>query len=228
MAINTRSALTTVENVMEFIASYAGGIVPPTNDDEHTQWILWIALGQQDAANRGFWRRLLTSVDLEIKENEATADLPDNFHKINGIYSLTVDEINWAQPNNTAGVKLFVEIDPDTAAWRVRFYPTPTSDYTGLLWYYFNPPKPVSKNDILYLDGEMIGFYALTEYFRKLKQMGSQDDARIEYQNRFNELLNLEMIPSPQELVSFVSYDAFRNVGRKDTQYYPGRRGRSR
>ena len=214
---------------MNFMSSFAGGSVPASGDDEYPEWIRWIKLGQQDAANRGFWRRLLTKTTLSITAGAETTNLPDNFYKVNGIYALFVGDTDWSQNNNTDGVNMFVETDPTNGAWRVRWLPeAPTSSVTGDLWYFYNPPIISAPEDPVVLDGEMIGFYALKEYFRKLKQLGSLDDARTEYENRLRELLNLEMLPSRQELSSLSSYNSFLNVNTNGRQFYSGRPGRSR
>jgi hypothetical protein len=224
---NNRGNLLLVSDVMSMMAPFAGGSVPAIGDTEYADWIRWIGLGQQDAANRGFWRRLLTKADLVITANAVTTDLPDNFHKVNGIYSLIVDGVDWSRKNNDDEVVLFVETNPTTAIWRIRWLPeAPTTTVTGALWYYFNPPKVTAATDVLFLDGEMIGFYALKEYFRKLKQLGSMDDARIEYENRIKELLGLEMMPSQQEMSAFASYDTYRNVHNRPI--YTGRSDRNR
>lgn len=225
---NQRGVILTLEDAMNMMSSFAGGSVPASTDEEYPEWIRWIQLGQQDAANRGFWRRLLTKADLEIEADSETTDLPDDFYKVNGIHSLFVGETDWNQNNNVDGVRLFVETDPITGDWRIRWLPdAPTADETAELWYYRNPAIPTELDDTLTLDGEMIAYYALKEYFRKLKQLGSMDDARIEYENRFKELLALEMIPSPQELASFGSYNSHLN---RSTLYnpYSTRSGRSR
>jgi hypothetical protein len=228
MSDNKRGVLLTVEDVMNFMAPFAGGSVPALNDEEYLQWLRWIQLGQQDAANRGFWRRLLTKAPLTITADAETTDLPDNFYKVNGIYALFVNGENWAAPNNSPGVQLFVETDPTDGSWRVRWLPTAsTSSYTGELWYFYNPSVPEEASDPIILDGEMVGFYALKEYFRRLKQLGSMDDARIEYENRFIELLSLEVMPSLQEMNSLHSYNSYLNVPTNGRQFYGRRAGRS-
>ena len=229
MSTDTRSVLTTTEDVMNFMAPFAGGSVPANTTTEFADWLRWIALGQQDAANRGFWRRLLTKADLSIVKDEVTTDLPDNFFKINGIYALYVNDIDWNQNGNTDDVQIFVEMNPTTAVWRIRWLPDGAiSTATGALWYFFNPPKIAAAADAIFLDGEMIGFYALKEYFRKLKQLGSMDDARIEYENRSQDLLSSEMLPSPQEMAKWSSYQAHRNVSSGEARVYTGRADRSR
>ena len=214
---------------MEFMAPYAGGSIPATSDVEYANWRRWIQLGQQDAANRGFWRRLLIPTTVTITKDEDTISLPNNFHKVNGLYLLEVNGEDWAQPNNKAGQRLYVYLDPDTATWKCKFLGfTPTETITdAVLWYFYNPPLPMGEEDPIYLDGEMVGFYALKEYFRKARQPGSQDDARIEYENRLQELLALEVLPSRQELASWGSY--YRHLGQdtSERQFYTGR-GRSR
>jgi hypothetical protein len=148
---------------------------------------------------------LLIPTTVTITKDEDTISLPDNFHKVNGLYLLEVNGEDWAQPNNKAGQRLYVYLDHATATWKCRFLgftPTETVD-DATLWYFYNPPLPVNETDPIYLDGEMIGFYALKEYFRKARQPGSQDDARIEYENRLQELLALEVLPSRQELASW-------------------------
>ena len=228
MSTNAQGVLLTVQDIMDFMASYLGGVVPTTTNTEYTEWLTWIRLGQQDVANRGFWRRLLTPATLVITANAVFTPLPTNFHKVNGIYTFFVDGVDWSKPNNRDGMTLFVQMNATTGAWEVRYLPAgPTSETTGVCWYFFNPPIVAAGTDIVFLDGEMIAFYAIKEYFRKLKQFGSMDDARIEYENRFRELLNLETLPSPQELKSWTSYQTHRNVGAMERSFYTGRGGRS-
>lgn len=228
MATDASGVLLTVQNAMDFMASYLGGAVPDTDDPEYTEWLRWIALGQQDAANRGFWRRLLIPSTLAIEADDVTTTLPDNFHKVNGLYIFEVDGVDWSKPGNTDDMTLYVEMNPTDGTWQVRYLPAgPTTAETANIWYFYNPPIPEDGTDILYLDGEMIAFYAIKEYFRKIKQVGSMDDARIEYENRFRELLNLEMLPSPQELISWSSYYQHKNIGTNEKAFYSGRSGRS-
>lgn len=228
MATDAKGVLLTVEEIMGFMASYLGGAIPATDDVEYDEWLRWIKLGQQDAANRGFWRRLLTPESLVITANAVTTDLPDNFHKINGIYILDVDGVDWSKPDNEDGMKLFVGMDATDGTWHIRYLPQgPTTAKTATLWYFFNPPIVETGTDIVLLDGEMIAFYGIKEYFRKLKQFGSMDDARTEYENRFKELLNLESLPSPQELISWGSYNQHKNLPTNERGFYSGRTGRS-
>lgn len=229
MSTKARGVITTLAEVMSFMAPYAGSSIPAATDIEYANWRRWIQLGQQDAANRGFWRRLLIPTTVTITKGEDTISLPDNFHKVNGLYLLEVNGVDWAQANNEAGQRLYVYLDPQTATWKCKFLgftPTETVD-DATLWYFYNPPLPMEEEDPIYLDGEMIGFYALKEYFRKARQPGSQDDARIEYENRLQELLSLEVLPSRQELASWGNYYRHLGQGTSERQFYTGR-GRSR
>lgn len=229
MSINAQGVITNLGQVMQFMAPYAGGSIPASSDVEYHNWRRWIQLGQQDAANRGFWRRLLIPTAVTITKDIDHISLPDNFHKVNGLYLLEVNGVDWAEANNTAGQRLYVYMDPETATWRCKFLGftpvTTVSDAT--LWYFYNPPLPVGENDPIYLDGEMVGFYALKEYFRKARQPGSQDDARIEYENRLRELLSLEVLPSKQELARFIPYHQHLGQSASERQFYTGR-GRTR
>ena len=133
-----------------------GGSVAASSEPEYDEWVGWLQRGQDDAAKRGFWGRLLAPADLTITAGSNTAVLPDNFHKRNGIYVLNVDGVDWASPNNEADQRLIVYKRPSDGKWIVRFSETPTSSYTGELWYFYNPPVPEDEADIIYLDGEMI------------------------------------------------------------------------
>lgn len=216
-------AINTLGEVLSFMAPYAGGSVPASTSTDYANWVRWVRLGINDAANRGFWRRLLTKTTLAITDGDDTVDLPNNFHKVNGIYVLEVDGVDWAQPANEAGQSLLVTMDPTDGVWQVRFSEEPTVSATGTLWYFYLPPLPSAEDDPLYLDGEMIGFYALKEYFRQKRQFGSLDDARIEYENRREELLSLEMLPSRQELLSWGDHYTHRGVKHDEKRFYGGR-----
>ena len=227
-ALSQRNVLLTVLDIMTWMSSYAGGSIPAVGDADYNFWVKWIQLGQQDAANRAFWRRLLKPVNITIAAStEVITTLPTNFHKVNGIHALFVDGIDWNAKNNTDEMKLFPQLNATTGIWELRLITDtlPTSEKTGKLWYFFNPPIPVAETDPVFLDGEMIGFYALKEYFRKARQPGSQDDARNEYENRLLELLSLEVLPTPQELASWMGYNV--HLGRttaSDQNYYRGGR----
>lgn len=228
MADDRAQVIRTLGECLSFMAPYAGGAVPASTDTEYGNWVRWVQLGQQDAANRGFWRRLLTKTDLAITSGDDTVDLPDNFHKVNGIYILEVDGTDWAEPNNEAEISLFVNMDPADGKWQVRFSEEPSANATGTLWYFYNPPVPEDEADPLYLDGEMIGYYALKEYFRRQRAFGSMDDARLEYENRREELLALEVLPSRQELLSWSDTYSHRNITRDERKFYAGRGNRGR
>ncbi len=224
-ALSQRGVLLTLLDIQTWMSSYAGGSIPATGDADHGFWVKWIQLGQQDAANRAFWRRLLTSVEVTIPATPTTTiTLPTNFHKVNGVHALFVDEIDWNQNNNVDGMKLFPQINATTGLWELQMITDtlPATATTGTLWYFFNPPIPVDETDPIFLDGEMIGFYALKEYFRKARQPGSQDDARNEYENRLLELLSIEVLPTPQELASWMGYKTHLNKTSNDNNYYRG------
>lgn len=211
--------------VLTFMAGFAGGAVPSPTDDAYLQWILWINNYQEDAAERGFWGRLLTKATLTITATD-TATLPANFHKRNGIYALDVNGVDWNQANNTDGQTLFVNKDVN-ANWIVTFTGfTPTETTTGTLWYFRHPGVLSAESDPLMLDGKMCGFGALTEYYRQAGELGSLDDARAEYNNRFEELLGLEMLPSPQELTSWKTYYQHANQNPNEHSYYTRNRRR--
>jgi hypothetical protein len=217
--------LSTVSGVMSWMARYAGGSVPQESDTQFGEWLSWIGEGQEDMAERGFWSRLLTSDDFDISADEPSAVLPEDFHKRNGIFVLDVNGVDWNEANNSAGQKLFVNKNAE-GEWVVYFKGfTPTEDVTATLWYFRHPGVPTAIEDILALDGKAAGFYALAEYFRQAGELGSLDDARTEYNNRFEEALGLEMLPSPQELLSWKPYTKFANTP-NERNYYSRGRGR--
>jgi hypothetical protein len=153
--------------------------------------------------------------------------LPDDFYKRNGIYVLSVNEVDWNEANNTDNQKLFVNINED-GEWQLTFQGfTPTQDATGTLWYFRHPGIPTNLDDVLVLDGKMCAYYALTEYFRQAGELGSLDDARDEYNNRFEENLSLEMLPSPQELLSWKPYGKYANTPNERVFYSRGRSRRT-
>lgn len=219
-----RSIILTVSDCMNFVSSYAGGSVPQIGDEEYSEWLRWIQIGQQDAANRGFWRRLLKQTTVNIVANNQYITLPDDFYKHNGIYKLEVDGVDWSKPNNKDGITLFPELDFTTNKWKLKILPdAPKSNATGNLLYFANPPVPTQGSDFLILDGEMIAFYVLKEYFRKKRQFGSMDDARIEYENRLREQMSFEMMPTAQEASSFTNISGVVRFGG-----YNGREGRNK
>ena len=111
--------LDTLGKVLTWMSRYAGGAVPSVTDDAYLQWVGWISEAQEDAAERGFWSRLLTKADLSITAAE-TVTLPDDFHKRNGIYALFVDGIDWNEANNSDAQTLFVNKNA-TGDWVLTF-----------------------------------------------------------------------------------------------------------
>ena len=188
------------------MAAFAGGSIPATGSTGYNQWVKWIQLSQYSVAKRGFWARCLTPATVVITANQDYSPLPDDFFKRNGIYVFNVGTQDWNSASNTDGQKLMVNKHPTTGKWIVKYIGyTPTETTTATMWYFFNPPIPVDQEDIIFFDGEMIMYGALKEYFRQTRQPGSQDDARNEFENRLNDNLSLEMLPTPQELISWKS-----------------------
>jgi hypothetical protein len=233
MSTLTNQTIKTLTDVLNFMSPFAGGSIPDENDSEYADWVRWIQVKQEEYAVRGFWRRLLTKVDLSIEKDEETTLLPDNFHKSNGLYVLDVNGVDWAEDSNLDGQVIFVEMcndstDEDFGKWRVRYSDTPTEDVTATLWYFANPPKPVDSTDILILPGDMIGYGALTEYYRVANQEGSMDKAEQDAENRFNTYISMEMIPAKYELLNF-STRGSRRIDRLEVAkgYYKSRVNRN-
>lgn len=224
MSTNTRSYITTLGECMQAMSPFAGGAVPASNSADYANWIRWIQGAQEDCAKRAFWSRLLARTTVTWDAGDENFDLPANFHKRNGIYVFNVGTEDWNQPDNASGQRLMVTVDSTTGAWKGWFTGfIPTSAGSATMWYFFNPPKPEGETDPLFLDGDMILFGALKEHFRKARQPGSQDDARIEYENRLKENLNLDNLPSPQELCSWSKPSQFHVNERR---FYYTNRGR--
>ena len=228
MPVNANQTLKTLSDVLLFMSSFAGGAVPDSTDQEYIDWVRWIGMKQEEYALRAFWRRCLTRATITL--NGETTVLPDRFHKHNGIYILEVDGVDWAEPINSDGQSIFVEMDGDPLSanfgkWQVRFLNAPVN-VSATLWYFANPPRPTVSTDILIMPGDMVGYAALAEYFRTTGAEGSQDKAEEDAENRFSEYLSLEMIPPKYELLSF------KNPDRVDrTSMYRGfysRTGRNR
>jgi hypothetical protein len=57
----------------------------------------------------------------------------------------------------------------------------------------------------------MVAFGAMIELFRTSNLVGSEDDARNEYEQRLQTYLNMEMLPGRSELLTFT-----RNPGHKN------------
>lgn len=218
----------TLAKGLSWMARYAGGSVPAISDAQYDEWVSWLSEGQEDAAEHGNWPRLLTKGTLSIVANTATAVLPDDFHKRTGIYTLFVGEgeVDWNEANNDDGQKMYVNKNAD-GEWVVNFLGfTPTANATGTLWYFRHPGMLEDEDDLFILDGKMCGYYALTEYFRQAGELGSLDDARQEYGNRFEGALTLESLPTPQELASWRPYSQFTNQPNERSFYTRGRRRR--
>lgn len=211
-SVNT--TISTLGDVMDFMAPFAGGTVPSESDDEYAQWISWIQNKQEEYARRAFWRRCLTRETIELTLDDETVVLPDRFYKPNGLFMLIVTDdsdstktVDWNEAGNSDGQTIFVEMinDPDSSdfgLWQMRFDDAVEYTNTAVIWYFSQPPVPNALTDKILLPGDMIGFAALAEYYRQANQEGSQDKAEQDAENRFQEYLALEVIPDKSELLT--------------------------
>lgn len=203
--------LDTVEDIMGLMAPSSGGAIPESNSEEYGQWLLFIQTKYEEASRRGFWRRLLTKGELSLTEGDVEALLPVNFQRPNGLYILYVDGVDVCDPDRLEDDQsIFVEMENDSDSadfgrWRVTFSTPIASTQTAPIWYFAAPPMPTTSSDKVLLPGDMIAYGALSEVFRTSSLEGSQDDARTEYENRFNVYLNMETIPARHEILKFVT-----------------------
>lgn len=197
---------------MSFMAPNAGGAVPDVNSEEYTQWRMAIQVKYEEAARRGFWRRLLKKDILPLREGDEFVVLPSDFQRANALYIFYVGGEDLADPDristdsNPQSVFAQQITDPDDedfGNWQLNFHKPIEADEDAVIWYWALPPKPVDPSDKLLLPGDMIAFGALSEIFRSTNLEGSQDDARNEYENRMSGYLALEMIPPRNELITF-------------------------
>lgn len=209
----------TVDDIMEIIAPNAGGSVPDSTSEEYAQWLLAIQMKYEEASRRGFWRRLLTRDTITLREDDTEAILPDRFQRANSLYIFAVkdsegNDVDWMDPDRTPdGQQLYVEQindpdDEDFGKWKVSFREPITSlqaEEDAVIWYWATPPKPNAGGDKVLLPGDMLAFGAMIEIFRSKNLPGSQDDARVEYENRLSTYLGVEVIPPKNELLYFKS-----------------------
>jgi len=208
----------TLDSILALIAPHAGGTIPDENSEEYAQWVQAIQMKYEEASRRGFWRRLLKKGELELTADDEEVYLPVDFQRPNGLYILYVDEVDIADADREADDQsIFVEMDNNIfladgttdntmfGRWRITFDTAIETTQDAPIWYFATPPKPTDGTDKLLLPGDMLAFGALTEIFRSTNLEGSQDDARIEYENRLNNYLALEMIPGRHELLTFAT-----------------------
>lgn len=206
MSTDVSQILLTAGDVMSFIAPYSGGSVPSEGSSEYNARLSWIGVKQEEYARRGFWRRCLRRETLSITADAETTTLPVSFHKVNGLYIMLVGDVDWMEDTNEDEQVLTIEMDNDPTSdtftrWQVR-YGTPVTETTSsTIWYYGNPPKPTTTADKLLLPGDMIAYGVLSEYYRSINADGSQDDARIEAENRFTSYMAQEVIPPKNEIL---------------------------
>lgn len=223
---------------MSFIAPNAGGAVPDINSEEYAAWRLAIQVKYEEAARRGFWRRLLVKDTLSLREGDENVVLPVQFQRANALYILAVagedlgdpDRIMTSESQTVFAQQITDPDDEDFGLWQLNFKFPIEADEEAILWYWATPPKPVEATDKLLLPGDMVAFGAMSEIFRSTNLEGSQDDARVEYENRLTNYLALEMIPPRNELLTFsTNPQRINRTARARAQYAhrPNRTGRS-
>lgn len=218
----------TLGDCFNAMAPFAGGTVPTGSD--LTNWTNWIVDKQEEYARRGFWRRCLTRYEDTVLGD--TYVLPDRFNRPNALFMFIVDGVDWNENANSDEQSLLVEMindieDEDFGKWQVRLLNEVTEQKDLILWYYSNPPKPVSTTDILLLPGDMLAYAGLGQYFRQQNQSGSQDDAEQAAENRFQEYLSLEAIPDKSQLLQFSEGEVHIDRLKKARGYYANRTGRN-
>lgn len=232
--------ISTISDAMNFIAPNAGGAVPSADSVEYAQWLLDLQLKQEEAARRGFWRSLLQKETLSVIAGDTEVILPEQFQRANALYIFAMegDQIDLADPDRLPlGVddqtiflqKITDPEDTDFGLWQANFKNPIETAQDITLWYWATPPKPVDPDDKFLLPGDMIAFGAMSEIFRSTNLPGSQDDARIEFENRLTGYLALEMIPPRNELLTFSTNPQRVNRTKLARQQYNhGRRFRNR
>lgn len=226
--------ISTLADVMNFIAPNAGGSVPQVDTDEYNQWKLAIQTKYEEAAKRGFWRRLLVKDTLTLTEGDESVVMPTQFQRANALYILAVNNEDLADPDriitsDSQTVFLQQITDPDDedfGLWQANFKFPIGADEEAIIWYFATPPNPTEPDDKLLLAGDMVAFGAMAEIFRSTNLEGSQDDARIEYENRLNTYLSIEMIPPRNELLTFSTNPGRVNRTALARRQYTSRAGR--
>lgn len=229
-SLSIPSNISTLGEVLNAMAPFAGGSIPDSQDQEFIDWKNWVVNKQEEYARRAFWRRCLTRELIQVSGE--TVVLPDRFNRPNALFMVIVDGIDWNEAGNTDGQSIFVEMindieDEDFGKWQMRFLNEVTEQKDAILWYYANPPKPVELTDKLLLPGDMIAYAALGEYFRTTGAEGSQDKAEEDAENRFSEYLSIEVIPNKSELLTFSSGTTRVNYLNRARGYYTSRSGRN-
>lgn len=201
--------LSTLGDVLSFMAPSLGGAVPDEDSDEYADWVRFVNVKYEEASRRGFWRRLLTREDLTLAVDDEEVLLPIRFQRANSLYIFYVDEVDLGDPDREPDDQdIFAEMindpeDDDFGRWKITFTTAMETAQTAPFWYFATPPKLVDSTDKLLLPGDMIAFGAMSEVFRTTNLEGSQDDARTEYENRLNNYLATEMIPERNKILSF-------------------------
>jgi len=228
--------LETISDIMGFIAPNAGGSIPSEDSDEYNTWLTAIQVKYEEASRRGFWRRLLTKDTISLTVDDEDVLLPTRFQRANSLYIFAVDGVDWADPDREPDDQsVFAQMitdynDNDFGNWQLNFQTPIAETDTATIWYFATPPKPTESTDKVLLPGDMIAFGAMSEIFRTTNLEGSQDDARIEYENRMETYLGIETIPSRNDILKFQGNPrGWDYTARAKNQYAnrPGRTGGS-
>lgn len=203
--------LSTLSDVLSFMAPSLGGAVPNESSDEYADWVRFVNVKYEEASRRAFWRRLLTREDLTLAVDDEEVLLPVRFQRANSLYICYVGGVDLGDPDREPDDQdIFAEMinDPDDAnfgRWKLTFSTPIETAEVAPFWYFATPPKLVLPTDKLLLPGDMIAYGAMAEIFRTTNLEGSQDDARTEYENRLANYLATEMIPEKNKLLTFAS-----------------------
>lgn len=228
--------ISTLGEVLSFVAPSAGGAVPGETTSEYADWVRFVQVKYEEASRRGFWRRLLTKTTLELTEGDTEVLLPIRFQRANSLYICYVDGVDLGDPDRIPDDQdIFAEMvndpdDDDFGRWKLTFTEAVSTTQSAPFYYFATPPKPTVSTDKLLLPGDMIAYGAMSEIFRTTNLEGSQDDARNEFERRLNGYLSMEMIPERNKILSFSSNPQGQNRTLKARNRYsvrPDRVGRS-
>jgi hypothetical protein len=180
----------------------------------------WFNRVREDMANRWFWKQLLKKDTLSISPASSIYPFASDFTRTNALYVFyTSDPISvFTNPYGDPEHTITITRDLTTGLYSVSFLIAPSQAGIATYYYFATPPPLVNPGDLVLLDGDAVIYGTLVRHHFAEGNFDEMDTAREEYENRVNELLNMQEIPTPGSLLDIRSFTR----GLDEKQFYSG------
>lgn len=222
--------ITTLNDLQQQFSNFVdGGVVPSTSDVLYIARMGWFNMGREDIANRWFWSFLRKSDTISITSgNDGPYALPVDLTRPNALKHFETQSggVDFTDPYETAGNYLTITRNFTTGRYQITLSADPTADDTADIDYYGTPTPMTTGTDLILVDGTAVLFFGLMMHFFSQGNLARMGELRNEYENRVEEISQMEAINAPGAQTSMQNFERAKHL-RSEKGFYSGvtRRG---